>query len=390
MTTDTTFLDFVGATDLVLEISPAQRDRAWQQSQSFSHPSSRWRAYLNQLSLSAVLTWLQADYNFQAATGATPAVLHSCLEVTNGTVVTMDGMKLLLVPSEAIDTSELRVPQEWVDLPKLAPDYYLGVQVEPDEGWVRVWGYCTHAQLKSRGSYDPSDRAYSLDETDVIKDINVLWVSRQLCPEEPTKAAIDPLPTLPLAQAENLLQRLGNPTVLNPRLAVPFPLWGALFEHGGWRQRLYDLRLGKNDLWSIQQWLQTRVSEVAGQLGWGKLEFQPSAIGAKGAESATTSAILTRQLTIAGKAYELRVIPHEQLAGVWRFELQTALMGDRIPGGFKLRLLTEDLQPFENNEDVAIQAVERLFIEVAIEPREGLVWEIEPLPENYDTEILRF
>jgi hypothetical protein len=65
-------------------------------------------------------------------------------------------------------------------------------------------------------------------------------------------------------------------------------------------------------------------------------------------------------------------------------------MGARIPSGFKLRLLTEDLQDFENNEDVATTAVDHLFVEVALEPGEGLVWEIEPMPENYDREILRF
>lgn len=65
-------------------------------------------------------------------------------------------------------------------------------------------------------------------------------------------------------------------------------------------------------------------------------------------------------------------------------------MGAAIPGGFKLRLLTEDLQPFPNNEDVATTAVELLFVDVALQPGEGIVWEIEPLPENYDREILRF
>jgi hypothetical protein len=34
--------------------------------------------------------------------------------------------------------------------------------------------------------------------------------------------------------------------------------------------------------------------------------------------------------------------------------------------------------------------VEQLYIEVALEPGEGIVWEIEPLPDNYDREILKF
>jgi Protein of unknown function (DUF1822) len=85
------------------------------------------------------------------------------------------------------------------------------------------------------------------------------------------------------------------------------------------------------------------------------------------------------------------VIPQgEPDAPIWRFQLRNATVGAAIPGGFKLRLLTEDLQPFPNNEDIATTAVEQLFVEVALEAGEGIVWEIEPLPENYDREILKF
>ena len=35
----------------------------------------------------------------------------------------------MLIPSEAIDDSELEVPQEWVDIPSWAADYYLAVQI---------------------------------------------------------------------------------------------------------------------------------------------------------------------------------------------------------------------------------------------------------------------
>lgn len=50
----------------------------------------------------------------------------------------------------------------------------------------------------------------------------------------------------------------------------------------------------------------------------------------------------------------------------WRFELRHTIIGAAIPGGLKLRLLTEDLQPFPNNEDMATTAMEQLYIEVAL------------------------
>jgi Protein of unknown function (DUF1822) len=74
---------------------------------------------------------------------------------------------------------------------------------------------------------------------------------------------------------------------------------------------------------------------------------------------------------------------------VWRFELRS-LSGDPIPAGITLRLLTEDLQPFDNNQNTATEPVEFLYVDVMLEPGEGLVWEIEPTTEEYDREILQF
>lgn len=359
------------------------------QEDQFSTPSSRWNGILNSICLNTVLPWLRAEYAPQARVWSM-AALPSFWEIVNGTAIDIGMTRLVLIPSETIDISELRVPQEWVDIPSWAADYYVAVQVNSDEGWVRIWGYTTHQQLKTSGHYDPSDRTYSLDAEDLILDLNVLWVARQLCPQEPTRGVITPLPALPLAQAENLLQRLGDPALSTPRLEVPFELWGALLEHGGWRQRLYERRQGLPEQWSILQWLQAGISNFAQQIGWQQIQFQPNLVGARGVEQPTTVPVLSRQLIIADQAYQLQVLPQgNPEEHIWRFQLLSSL-GAPIPSGFKLRLLTEDLQTFANNEDTATTAVDRLYIEVALESGEGLVWEIEPVPENYNQEILRF
>jgi hypothetical protein len=61
-----------------------------------------------------------------------------------------------------------------------------------------------------------------------------------------------------------------------------------------------------------------------------------------------------------------------------------------IPIGYKLTLLTEDLQGFEHNSDEAIEPCSELIVEVELVEGEGLVWEISPECEGYDREILRF
>ncbi|MBD2386255.1 DUF1822 family protein [Cylindrospermum sp. FACHB-282] len=380
-----TVFTFANPTDLILEIPSIT------QNQAFSGAHSRYQAYINQLCLLAVLPWFQEELTPQVKVWPSTAALSSFWELVNGSALILDATRFVLVPSEDIDLGELRVPQEWVDIPGWAGDYYLGVQVEPDDGFVRVWGYCTHGQLKTQGSYDSSDRTYCLDASEMINDINVLTVGLQLCPDAATRNPIEQIPPLLQPQAQNLITRLGNPEIITPRLAIPGTLWLGLMAHGGWRQSLYQRRLGLPEQWSVMQWLQSGVSQVADTVGWGRLNWQQTAAGARSVSEVEIRHPLFRQIAIAGQLYEMLITPlAEPEAGVWRFELRHVTVGAVIPGGFKLRLLTEDLQPFPNNEAIATTAVDALFIEVALELGEGIVWEIEPLPENYDREILKF
>jgi hypothetical protein len=223
-------------TQLWLDVSPAVVDQSWQQSQSFLTSRGRWNAFLNQVCLSTFLPWLQAEYAPLAT------ALPGFWEEVNGTVLLMDTKRLVLIPDKNLETREFYVPQEWVDIPSWAGDYYLAVQVNPDGEWLRIWGYATHEQLKTQGSYDPDQRTYCLDAHQMIEDLNVLWVVRQLNPQEQTQAEIAPLSAITDIQAENLLQRLANPDLANLRLELPFTLWGALLERQEWRQRLLQLR----------------------------------------------------------------------------------------------------------------------------------------------------
>jgi hypothetical protein len=127
----------------------------------------------------------------------------------------------------------------------------------------------------------------------------------------------------------------------------PFELWGALLEHGGWRKRLYERRQGLSEQWSIQEWLQAGVSYLAQELDWRMTSMQLAPRGVRSREPQESSIYLSRRLTLAGNPYELHVFSRGNLEDrIWRFELRNANPNEMIPAGFKLRLLTEDLQPF--------------------------------------------
>ena len=380
-------------TDLVLELEQATIEQAWSQSSNSGSAASRWQSYLNQLALDVFLPWLQTEEDATATVGFSPTTQADIWQVINGTAIAIKDAKLVLIPSEADDISELRIPQEWVDLPEWTADYYLAVQVNVDAGYIRIWGYTTQQKLKNEGEFSYGDRTYSLTDEQLITDIDALWIARELCPDEVTQAAVAAIPELASAQAESLIERLGSQSQLLPRLAVPFPTWAALIKNPQWCRQLAANRRGSSLKTPVLQWFKQGMASLNQEFGWRKIEMTLSAEGAKGVVAASATAVptfgLAKKLAIANQAYELKILPLEEV-GSWRFELCCINPGCMIPPGFKLRLLTEDLQTFEGNEDVARSAEEHLAIEVDLEPGESLVWQIEPTPDHYQQEVLQF
>lgn len=255
-------LELTPITELALPISLTASDLAWQQAQSEQTVAARWNTYLNRVASQSIAADMEIDF---------PQIRISSevdtWQFVNGSVLESNGKRIVLLPTTAIDRSELVIPQEWVDIPAWAGDYFMAVQIDPDAEMLYCWGYTTHQMMKSQARYDASDRSYNLDAHHLIADVSGLWVIQQLNPGEITQTAIAPLSSVAATQAENLLQRLA--TVQNPRLEIPFELWGALISDRQWRQRLVALRQGttsslQTDLSSantrLSNWLQNTFS----------------------------------------------------------------------------------------------------------------------------------
>ena len=164
-----------------------------------------------------------------------------------------------------------------------------------------------------------------------------------------------------------------------------------------WYTNLVKQRQGLPIRGSVLQWLQTGIANLTEELGWREVEFQPSILGAKGVDTLdqeqtipTSKVALAKQITIDESPYQLKILPLNIEEGIWGFELRSLILGGNIPAGFSLKLLTEDLTSFAGNEDIATTDVEKLYLEVALESGEGLVWTVEPTPDRYQPEILHF
>ncbi|MFW6296780.1 MAG: DUF1822 family protein [Halothece sp.] len=233
-----------------IKILPEHLESALPKKTEYSNETAYHRAFLNRLCLSLLLPVFQEEIKASVEVFPNETALTTIWEFVTGFAVTLNQQRLVIIPSTTIDTDELCVPQEWVDIPNWVGDYYLGVQVNLDDGWLRVWGYTTHEQLKTQGSYDGSDleeirfagRTYSLDSEDIFDEIEALWLSLSLCASN--RVEIAPIAALSSSQINRFLKELSQPSLYSPRLNIPFPLWAAMVESDSLRQQLYQQRIG--------------------------------------------------------------------------------------------------------------------------------------------------
>ena len=230
-------LQFENPVQPVLEMP--KDDAAWQRSAAIADPEVRWRIYLQQIGQGALLAWFQEEFDLpvRAWPQDTPMdVWH----VVDGLALTLGNRRIVVMLDEAIDAAELRVPQEWVDIPAWQASYYIAAYIDVDRQQLVPWGYTTHAHLKTAGTYDAHHRTYSLNDEDLIQDFSVFWVAQQVERGEPLPVAELPEP-LP-RRADQLIQQLAQAQA--PRLVLPFVQWGALLQRDRWRNLLYQQRQG--------------------------------------------------------------------------------------------------------------------------------------------------
>jgi hypothetical protein len=243
-----------------VEFSDAELQKATPQYNDYSHDAARFRAWLNQLCINILVPEICQEFDetnksdhavrFRFKPTSTKYQLFKpterlkhIWEVVNGTKIIINNVEIVIIPTDNIDIEELSVPQEWVDIPGWNGDYYLAVQVNLDERWLRVWGLTTYQKLKTEGRYDPNDRTYCLDNEDLFTSLNVMFLGHKYVPEPKTE--LPALPKLSSNQVQNLLTQVSKPKSYSPRLQIAFDKWAELLGDDEHRQQMYNCRSGK-------------------------------------------------------------------------------------------------------------------------------------------------
>lgn len=284
---------------LQLEISPTLQDQAWQQTQQqHSNVAAQYNAYINYVCTYTFREWLEGwlaeEPSFKPTIWPEAESLSSVWEFVNGAAVDLGETRIVLISNEGEDLGKLDVPQEWVDIPSWAGDYYVTLQMviegDEDKDWVNVWGFTTHQQLRQEASYSKQERAYTLAADKLIEDLTVMQLTLGVVVKEEVTA----LPTLAPSKVKKLMGQLSDKEFYTPRLhpEISFQEWATLLERNELRQELYRRRIESNgekspistvvsapeeesSIVNLRQWLQTAGSRAGDILkeGWQAFEF---------------------------------------------------------------------------------------------------------------------
>ncbi|MGK7938271.1 MAG: DUF1822 family protein [Xenococcaceae cyanobacterium] len=284
---------------LLLEFTTQEREKAWQeiQSKNYINITARWHTFLNYLCLHTLLNYLETEQNFNLSPQVwKQADLLNFWQILSGTAIELNQKRIIIIPHEEKNCSEFGVPREWVDIPDWIGNYYLAVEINLEQCWLRIWGYTTYEQLREQGKYNWLDETYYLPAEELMEELTALWLMvesnsnyrRQLKPfpfgelinsKTPLKCFS---PSLSAHDARTLLGRLARSDRGSLRLNLPFEEWSTLIADDRWRKKLYQQhklmetpQLSKSTV-DLSEWLQGKFT-----LGWQPLaEFINSAMNA--------------------------------------------------------------------------------------------------------------
>ncbi|MEM9152696.1 MAG: DUF1822 family protein [Cyanobacteria bacterium P01_F01_bin.3] len=336
---------FNASTDCWLEIADRDLSDARQQASTLSPPGIVRQASFNHLTYALVRSWFseELDESLNLWPYRAPNQTQAQWSVVNGTALRGGALNIVAIPSSGF-SNDFYIPQEWVDIPAWVADYYIAVQLDIDDRVARIAGYCTHAEIKASGQYDPSDRTYRIATDRYCDDIYTLFMLRDAGLEGPTREKVAQLPELSPDRANNLLEQLVDPDLPFPRLARPFQLWGACLCDRHWLQQLYERRhsvassLARNTV-NLSAWVR-RISEELSP-DWQNV-MQPSEfnLGFRDIDSLTKE----KAVRVGGEDYILSVNVDPLDTGALRVTASIKAAGDDrdLPEDFSFYLLKHD------------------------------------------------
>lgn len=266
----------------------------------------------------------------------------------NGIGIESGSIRLVCLPSIAWDLDGLQVEQEWVDSPELVADYFVAVQVDLEEGILRLWGVTTHKALKEQGQFIPRNRTYTLERDHLTETLSMLWMQQKYFPETQLRGEVAALtaPSLDeLTQAWDLLR-----TSLPPFTArrIGFNTWASILGNVQWRQHAISLLQQQPPMpqaIQLSQWLNHQFEQ-----GWQAINelIAPQLVGAFMDTQIKRAKLIDLGVELAGCQVSLMMTISATESGI---NLQASVYptGERLtlPPNLHLKILTDAGEVFK-------------------------------------------
>ena len=309
--------------------------------------STQYQRQVNQICLAVILPYLK-EYFADAQVIDAQADLWGL--GVNGIGVETEGLRFTFLPSDAWDLDTLQVPQEWVDIPEWVADYYVAVQVDQEEGMVRLWGLTTHKTLKQQGAYSARARTYTLKRDVLAENLNGVWLQQTYFPNTELREEVLPWVAPSLDELLEAWQVLGDTPHPFVHRQIGFATWVGILTHPQWRQQALTLLspAPESKLVSavrLSQWFSHRFE--AGWLGINQL-IAPQLVGAFMDNQIKRAKLIDLGVELAGCQVSLMMTIAKTEQGM---SLQASVypMGEQLflPSNLKLQILTETGEVFK-------------------------------------------
>jgi Protein of unknown function (DUF1822) len=183
--------------------------------------------------------------------------------IVNGFVLSVSGVRIAFIPSQQLDLMSFEVQREWVDLSNWAADYYVPIQVDLESNYLHLWGFISREYLLERSTLDRNFQSYEVAGSDLIDDLDSLWVACDLVANKmlaPERGEILPLAALEEPELERSLTRLQqHRSVFSPRLVLPFEQWGAILDRS---EHLTIYANPRSSTVMISNWFRSKVKAI--------------------------------------------------------------------------------------------------------------------------------
>ena len=344
MTTPTSVEILGRSSQLSWEIGKQEWDTALQRSSHLKPPGIARQVALNHLLLDVIAPCFAEILEMDLRPCLGSSSLDRMWSVVSGTAFETDRLRLVMVPTESLDTG-VCIAQEWVDISGWIADYYLTIFVDVEGRIASLRGLCTHKQLKEKGQFDSFNRTYILSAEDAIADIDVISLAAHFGLDLATRSQVLPLTDVTSTQAINLLTQLGNPKVPFPRLERPFELWAACFADEAWRNALFarrqlkEVAVPSQAIANLADWF----ANIPGQLanGWRNATESSPAFAFRAANLDAETVTKTKDIRVAGVDLVLgvNVEPQEKNRSYIRAFVKPAETDANLPNGLEFDLL---------------------------------------------------